>query len=514
MFKSLFFISLVSLILHFSSFSKTDLKNIIENNSLPYKALEEKLECSASIKIFYTANQFEQIWNKDNFDAYLKALNSAEANGLIPSDYFLSKLKEINFQYPLDAEKELFLSNSFFLFTSHMLSGKINPVSLDKDYGIAKREGNPIELLKTFANNKSSDWLLSQIEPQHEVYQNLKKALKQYKTLEEGEPIKINSGITIKPGDKDVRIFQIKKKLFQLQYINSQEEQFFYDETLQEAIQLFQKRHGIKEDGDIGNQTIERLNISIAYRIKQIKANLERWRWLPNNLGNYYLIVNIANFELEVIKNNEIVKTHRIIVGKPFRKTPVFSSQMKFLVFNPDWTVPPGIIKGDIIPGAKKDPNFIQKKRLNIYDSNGKLLDPSHIDWTSSAPYSYTYKQPPGKENALGAVKFMFPNSHHVYLHDTPSKDLFEKEERAFSSGCIRVQNPLLLAEYLLDDPKWNGNKIEEVVKTEKTQTVQLKEQPMVYLLYWTAWQDATGAVHFRKDIYERDQTLITALGL
>lgn len=477
-----------------------------------------ELECLPSLKIVYQELSYQESWTLAKAHKAVKLFKQSELEGLNPSDYHLNELELLAKNWPKSQDQltrlDLLLSDGLLLLCSHMLSGKVDPVSLDKQYGVKRREGNPIELLKEFIKDGDVQVLKNKITPKHSIYQNLKLALAAYLELQKAEEkIEITAGTAIKKGNQDTRLEAIKKRLIFLGDLEKSDViDDRYDNLTFEAVIQFQKRHGLEAEGLIGAQTIERLNVSVSYRVEQLKANLERWRWLPNQLGDFYLIVNIANFELEVYKSGLKERTHKIIAGKPARKTPVFNATMKTVVFNPDWTVPPGIIRGDLVPGVKKDIELLSRKNISVYDGSGQLLDAKKIDWNDPKVYSYTYKQPPGKDCALGAVKFLFPNSHHVYLHDTPSKELFNSTERAFSSGCIRVERPLELAQYLLDNPSYTSSKIQAIVETNKTQNISLVNQPEVYLLYWTAWRDDNGKTHFRKDIYARDEALIQAL--
>jgi murein L,D-transpeptidase YcbB/YkuD len=484
----------------------------------PLTAFGEIINCSNSIQVFYQNRLFEAAWNSETTSQLISILQTSDHEGLRPNDYHTEKLLTLVNAPPktdfAKAEYDLLLSDAFLLYTSHLLQGKVNPQTINAEWHVVRREGNPVELLNDVIASGNVNKAIQDVIPKHIVYQNLKKTLEIYRNIKVAWPV-IPSGITIKKEMEDERIPAIRQRLFVLGDLKDKraDNQKLYDDNLFTAIQHFQKRHGIDGDGNIGAKTISALNISIEQRILNIEANMERWRWLPQEFGNYYLIVNIANFELTVIKNDELVRSRKIIVGKPYRRTPVFSSKMQYLVLNPTWTIPPGILNADVLPGVRKDPLYLEKKKLMVLDSQGNLVNTSEIDWNSKAVKSYTYRQPAGPDNALGAVKFMFPNSFHVYLHDTPSKEMFDQTERAFSSGCIRVQDPLSLAEFFLDDPtNWSREKINKIVATKMTQTVQLKEQPNVYLLYWTAWTEDNGVVHFRKDIYERNMPLIEQL--
>ena len=281
---------------------------------------------------------------------------------------------------------------------------------------------------------------------------------------------------------------------------------------MQEAIKKLQLDNGLLADGIIGNSTIKLLNIDYKDRYNQILANLERWRWYPRNLGQHYILINIAGFHLDLVKDDKILRSHKIVVGRPARKTPIFSEEIKYIVFNPTWTVPPTIKRRDVIPGARKNPSYLANKHLNVYDSKGNRLKPSEVDWSSSAVYSYTYIQNAESTNPLGVVKIAYPNKYIIYLHDTPSKSLFERNSRALSSGCIRVEDALDLALYLLgDQPDYSSEKTQEIINSGKTKEVKVNQRVKVYHLYWTAWME-NEKPQFTEDIYNYDQKIISAL--
>ena len=483
------------------------------------QAFGESLYCVGALKQFYLNRSFELAWDSVSSTELLSAIKRADMEGLNPNDYHLQILMKESTQQLTSAlsiaDYDLLLTDAFLLYTSHLLSGKVNPQTINAEWFVTKREGDPLVLLEQAISSREISNKIHSATPKHPAYQSLKGALKIYRALNIETWFVIPEGPTIRKDMEDKRIPSIRERLFVLGDLkeNSSKDSLRYDENLFAAVQQFQTRHGLDNEGSIGQRTIASLNITVSNRIKQIEANLERWRWLSQEFGDYYIKVNIANFELEVVKNGNRIRTYKVVAGKPYRKTPVFSSRMQYLVFNPTWTVPPGILSVDILPNVQKDITYLDKKKLMVLDKNGNAIKGPKIDWNSREVKDYTYRQPPGPENALGAVKFMFPNNFHVYLHDTPAKELFEKTERAFSSGCIRVQEPLSLAEYLLNDSlNWNREKIDKVIATLSTQTVQLKEKPNVHLLYWTAWANDNNIIQFRKDIYERDKPLIEQL--
>jgi murein L,D-transpeptidase YcbB/YkuD len=275
-------------------------------------------------------------------------------------------------------------------------------------------------------------------------------------------------------------------------------------------VRRFQERHGLTPDGVVGRATSAALNVGVRERIEQIRANLERARWVTGDLREEFLVVNIAGFRLYLVRGGEVVWRTRVQVGRPYRRTPVFKAQLSYLVFNPTWTVPPTIFREDLLPEIRRDAAVLAERNIDVLDAAGSLVDPFSIDWRArSLPYRLV--QRPGRTNALGRVKFMFPNEHQVYLHDTPSRDLFERESRAFSSGCIRVEDPMTLALELLG-PGWDPARIERLVETGRTETVFLDEPMDLLLLYWTTEVDAAGRVYFWPDLYERDPAVIAGL--
>ena len=281
-----------------------------------------------------------------------------------------------------------------------------------------------------------------------------------------------------------------------------------YDATVQAAMRRFQERMGLVVDGKLDARMITELNVPLDERITQLLVNLDRGRVLLHDLPDEFVVVNIAAYSIYLVRGQEIVWNARVQVGKTYRRTPMFRSDIDYLVLNPTWTVPPGIIRNDILPDARRDPASITRRGLNVLDANGNKVDPASINWSKfkSGNIPYTLRQEPGPKNALGGVKIMFPNSYSVYLHDTPSQSKFEETDRAFSSGCVRVERPLELAELLLADPEaWSTARIEQAVDAGHTQNVTLPNKVPVLLAYWTAWVDPQGRVNFRRDVYGQD---------
>jgi murein L,D-transpeptidase YcbB/YkuD len=284
-----------------------------------------------------------------------------------------------------------------------------------------------------------------------------------------------------------------------------------YSGAVVDGVKHFQERHGLAVDGALGPGTLAALNVPVEMRIEQIRANLERARWVFYDPESEFLVVNIAGFKMYLVRRGEVVWRSRVQVGKTYRRTPIFTSTMSYVVLNPTWTVPPTILRQDYLPQLKRNPQYLAERNIDVLDRTGKPVDQSSIDWSSARSLQYQLVQRPGPTNALGRVKFMFPNEYFVYLHDTPSRDLFDRESRAFSSGCIRVENPLELADIVIGD-KWPRARIDAAIADGRTQTVILDKPIAVKLLYWTAEVDGNGRVSFFPDVYSRDDALITAL--
>jgi murein L,D-transpeptidase YcbB/YkuD len=287
-----------------------------------------------------------------------------------------------------------------------------------------------------------------------------------------------------------------------------------FDDAVETAVKRFQQRHYLDVDGVVGKATLAVLNVSVEVRIDQIRVNLERLRWVLHDVPPQFILVDIAGYRLYGLRGFEEVWEAKVQIGRPYRQTPSFRADMKYIVFNPTWTIPPGILAKDVLPAVKKDPGYLKSHNISVLDRNGRPVDAGRIDWSQATARNFTYvlRQEPGPSNALGQVKFIFPNSHLVFLHDTPSKDLFRRTDRAFSSGCIRVERPFQLAELLLKDaPGWGRAEIDTLVASGRTETVFLPRPMPVLMVYLTA-EVLDGQLCFKNDVYKRDPPLKQAL--
>ena len=445
--------------------------------------------------------------------------------GLRPIDFHLPEISKLLPSADPAALKgedrvqvEILLSDGLLRLIHHARYGKVDPRAIDKNWNHddgPKGDALVADLRRALAapHLKSTVTALRQ-EPG--FYTRLKEGLAHYRTLATagGWPT-IPPGPKLEPGVHDDRVPLIRERLrITGDYQGpTQVTGNFYGPELQKAVRNFQERHNLEVDGRIGRATLAAMNVTAEERVNQIRVNLERMRWVSDKLPPDYLLVDIAAQRVELYRDGEEVWHAKAIVGRPDRPTPIFRDRIEYLEFNPTWTVPPTILKEDVVPKARKDPNAVRKKGLEIIDRRGNKIEPEAVDWNVAANnLPYTFRQPPGPKNALGQVKFMFPNRHSVYLHDTADRQLFQRATRTLSSGCVRVDKPIELAEQVLNDPKWNPDKFASVFESKKPSSVRLKEPLPVILSYWTAEADEQGRVHFREDFYGHDQPVLAAL--
>ena len=495
--------------------------------------------CTAPlIPLFYQKRAFKPAWSQDGqLNAHatelVAAITNADAEGLRPADYHLfsinflfSKLERLQGEGQLLATEELvdldlLLTDAFLLYGSHLLNGRINPEAILNQWTRDDHTTDHAAILKEALSSQDITTTLLELRPPHEGYRRMRTALIDLRSIAQkgGWPV-VGTGFYLRKGMRHRRVYALRQRLILSGDYDSSEITTgnIFDEELAAAVHRFQQRHGLKVDGIVGPATLAALNIPVERRVRQIELNMERWRWIPHNLGRRYIQVNIANFSLQAIENSKKVLGMRVVVGKPHRSTPVFSDTVEYLIFNPYWYLPTTIIVEDTVPDILKNPDYLAEKKIKVFaagTNQTQELDPATIDWTAITKKNLPYKlrQEPGSGNVLGRVKFMFPNKYSVYLHDTPSQQLFQKTARDFSSGCIRVEKPVELASYLLgDDPLWTRENILTSMKSGKRQLVNLPEKIPIYILYRTAWVDEEGKLNFRKDIYDRDILLAAAL--
>jgi murein L,D-transpeptidase YcbB/YkuD len=492
--------------------------------------------CSCALPSFYERRSFRPAWFGEDGPLprvyeLLDAVRDADREGLIPEDYHPVAIVEAlaDFKSETNIESlagmlvdlELLLTDSFLIYGAHLLAGRTDPEKVDPEWHAQRDDTDMAAVLQEAVEKDRVGKALRELLPQDIRYERLREALTFYRDLSaRGGWPEVGGTTKLEKGSRGEEVASLRARLIATGDLepSSNLGGAEFDEDLVRAVLRFQHRHGLAPDAVVGPATREALNTSVEERIALISANLERCRWLPRDPGRRHLLINIARFEMDVLEDNGSVMNMKVIVGKQYRRTPVFSDDMTYLVLSPRWHVPPNIVKKDVLPEIRKDIEYLASKRMKVYSgwgSDAEEIDPRTVDWPSLGDgiLKYRFTQDPGPDNSLGRIKFMFPNKFHVYLHDTPSTDLFNRTERAYSSGCIRVERPIELAEYLLrDSPDWSREKILEAIEKWEEKTVRLPEPVPVHLLYWTAWVDEDGTVNFRKDIYGRDRRLERAL--
>ena len=476
----------------------------------------------------YENNGFQRLWtNSRNVEDLFDAIRTIDDDGLRPDDYHFTKIEQLRSRIesatPADptllADFDLLLTDSLIRLGYHLIFGKVDPEEHHPHWNLAVEidDQKPAVAIQEILNAGNLAKEIEALRPQNIIYSNFKSALKKYRTIKTAggwEPL--SDGPTLKKGMTDNRILHLRQRLKATGDLEPDASDFeTFDGQLEQAVIRFQNRHHLAADGAVGKQTLAALNVPVEDRIDQIRINLERLRWVLHAISGQFVIADIAGFEVFVYDNDKVIWTSRVQVGRSYRQTPVFKSEIKYLDLNPTWTIPPGILAKDILPAVKKDANYLKDRNINVIDRNGKVVDQETIDWSkyTGRNFPYQLRQEPGPDNAMGLIKIMFPNKHLVFIHDTPSKSLFERTDRTFSSGCIRTEKPFELAELLLDDPdKWNMETFKQVIDTGRTQTVSLPNPVPILLFYWTVAVEPDGSVRFKKDPYKRDAAVLKGL--
>jgi murein L,D-transpeptidase YcbB/YkuD len=484
---------------------------------------------------YYESQQFQPKWRDPaRLDLLVAALADLDDDGLDPADYHIEALQSFRadlrsataLQPAEQADLEFLATDAMMLSLYHLYLGKVDPVQLSSQWNFSTRPVSVergFERLSAALDSGQIRETFERARPQHIWYQRGREALRTYRAIAAaGGWSPISDGPTMKLGLDDPRVPALRYRLTVTGDLAGDLQppappmNLAFDTELEAAVKRFQERHGLTADGAVGPGTRAALNVPVSARIDQIRINLERARWVMHELHGEFVLVNVAGFDVSYFRDDEPIWTSRVIVGRPYRETPIFKSLITYVVLNPTWTIPPGILVKDKLPVIKRDPGYLKRNNIRVIDSAGREVNPYSVDWSR---YSggrlppYQLRQDPGDDNALGLVKIMFPNPYLVYLHDTPSKSLFDKDERIFSSGCIRVEKAFELAELVLNDPvRWNRAALDAAVATKKTQTVNLARPVPVLILYWTAQPRPDGQVIFRNDVYGRDPATLAAL--
>ena len=480
----------------------------------------------------YRSNGLQPFWIRDGkptqagMDIYA-ALKNADKHGLNPSSYLLSNITQ--FWNSTDtanlAKLDMILTLGMMLYVADQREGRLQPRQIDPEL-FATASDVEVDwktLLETAFKAPDMERFLADQAPPFLQYSYLQKKLAEYRTIAAsgGWPT-VTDGEVLKPGMIDPRVRVLRKRLaVSGDYIAEVTENTSFDPPLVEAVRRFQKRHNLLQDGVIGKQTLAAMNVPVDFRIQQLIINMERYRWLKRMNDERLVAVNIAGFEAVAGKPGKFDITMPVIVGKTYHKTPVFNDTIKYVDFNPYWNVPPGIARDEMLPKLKKDPAYLKKQNMRIFqgwEPDAVELDAMNIDWgnvSKSDMNLYHIRQEPGPDNSLGTLKIIFPNKYNVYLHDTPNHSLFNQEQRAFSHGCIRLGRPAEMAAWVLGgaDKGWNVERVNEIVRSRKRQVVTLEQPVPVYILYRTAFVNPDdGSLYFYDDIYGRDRLLLQTL--
>ena len=468
---------------------------------------------------FYRDRDSSPIWLKGGplkkeAKNLLSAISESVAHGFSAERYHRSAIERL-LQARDDTSRvalELLLTDAFLSQALHRGRGAVQPPNLDADWQVPQAEVDAVEFLADTARAKRNvARVLATLWPTDEEYAKLVQRRAEIAASGDEFTVKIASGRLLKPGQTDERVVLLKQRL-----MGPGDYSPVYDEDLRREVTAYQRSAGLEPDGIVGDNTLEVLNATPVSWIDKIDANLERWRWLPRETPDTYIRVNIAAFTLRVIENGSVTLAMNVIVGKPYRRTPVFTETLKYIVFKPYWNVPFKIATEDKLALLKADASAEAKKGFEAKPQGSDVFVPvDTIDWSgvTRRNFNYLLRQRPGENNALGQMKFMLPNANAVYLHDTPSRELFSKQERSFSSGCVRLERPRELASWLLErDKNPQADRLDALLASPETATVYLKTPVPVYLVYFTAFVTDDGDVALRRDIYGRDKVLAEAL--
>ena len=475
---------------------------------------------------FYQGRSFKPIWTRDDgaktkAKVLLTYLKDAAAQGLNPANYSIPDIEQrIDSTNPESlAELDLLLSTVFVDYAQDLSTGRVVPSEVNSNIHLHPSGTGPLTVIDGAEQAEDLGPYIHSLAPSSPRYWRMVDALAHYRKIAaQGGWPKVAAGPTLKPGMSSDRIPVLRLRLAaegdlpQTADLTSKT----YDDGLKAAVEHFQMRNGLKQDGVVGPDTLGVINVPVGDRIAQLVVNMERRRWMTEDPGKRFVFVNLADQELKVVEmrgdREKTIHTARLVVGKPFHSTPVFTQKMRYIVFNPYWNVPSSIANKEYLPDLRQNPAALQRLNIRLLTTSGTEVDPFSVDWNSVSRMPYRLRQDSGDKNALGHIKFMFPNKYNVYIHDTPSKSLFSRDSRFYSHGCMRVQYPEQLAEVLLGPQGWTMQQIKAQVDSGQQRIVNLKEQVPVYVTYLTAWVDKDGTVNFRRDVYGRDKILEAAL--
>lgn len=502
------------------SASNLDIAETIEATLSEGPKTKNKLEKKdlTAISEFYADHDFEPLWTKGGSltaqtKSLMQRLSKANEDGLDASDYSVEQ--------PLDktdakalAGFEIALSKALLHYARDAQAGRIAPSAVSSTFKLRPVYPEPAAVMLKLATSTNKAAALSSYNPSHAEYKALQAELAHLRSLNDvTETITVPSGEPMYKGYRGERVKALRERLNVP--ILADEESELFDATVKTAVKAFQTENNLIADGIVGARTLLAMNGSQANRIPDIIANMERWRWMARELGDLHVIANVPSYNVTIIKDGENIHRTRAVVGKTKHKTPVFSDEMEFVVVNPYWNVPYSIASKELLPNIRANPSYVRSKNYEIL-SRGRVINPSSVSWNSNSFKKLRIRQRPGGRNALGRVKFLFPNDYSIYFHDTPSKNLFQRATRAFSHGCVRIHNPFEFGDVLMKQSKgWQNGSLKKLIGS-KERWIKLKEDERipVHITYFTAVSDAEGKISYKSDIYGHNTRMKRALGL
>jgi len=512
---------------------------LLQGDDLVAARIRVRLETTAVSFGFYVRRSFRPAWSNEHgpnrlADELVEAIGRADLDGLDPATYHIAQIRTALSGVRDDAatgrssdpdrlaELDLLLSDAFLLYGSHLLAGRVDPETLQPQWRANPRAADLPTVLEDALASRKIARALQRLAPTQEGYRRLRDALARERAIAAsgGWPT-LPEAETLERGDSSSVVATLRERLRRegdLESPGNDQHSDVFDEAVEQAVKHFQTRHGLDADGMVNAPTRAELNVSADDRVEQLRLNLERWRWLPQDLGRRRILVNIAAYELQVVEDEEVVLSMRVVVGRRYKRTPIFSDTVRYIVLNPYWHVPRSIAVEDLLPKIQHDPSYLERFGMQLVDTvsrDPQAIDPDSVDWSGVTADNFHYRinQEPGRLNALGRIKFVFPNRYDIYLHDTPSHELFEQAQRDFSHGCIRVEKPLDLAAYLMKrGSRWNREAMVRALDEGTERTIYLPRPLPIHLLYWTAWADEDGTIQFRPDINKADYPLALAL--
>ena len=549
-------------------------KNIAEKEQADSVIVDRELQRepafsthSKLVRQFYSERGYRLAWFKGEklipqAEKFAEVINQSHRDGLDPNDYKLKNFDALYKAYQQEKsdpqarlEKktalDVALTASYFKYSTDFYKGMVDPKGVEgSGWNVKGNSFKPGKALQTILGERESRYPYYQFEPLHEEYERLRTALAKYREIKSKGGWPQVTGLTkLQPGDTSATVPLLRQRLLGRQdptpgttvtplpvAAKSKSKaksasapaspaapavpsnpRIAYDDELVAAVKEFQSLHGLRADGVIGKQTIETINVPVEDRIEQIMLNMERWRWVPKKLPERHVLVNIPEYHLYVKEAGKTVLDMKVIVGKTMNSTPIFSDRIEYIVFSPFWNVTKNILLDEVVPNQLKNPNFLDSQDMEVVKDLGKdkveVIPTASVDWALvDENWPYRVRQRPGKINPLGFVKFIFPNAYDVYLHDTPADHLFNQVDRGFSHGCIRIEKPEQMTEYLLDTkPEWTPERIKKAMHAGREEYVNVGKKVPVYIVYFTSWVDDQGKVHFRNDVYGHDKALAEA---